>query len=737
MFANEDRDLIDKIDKVNSSALDFYKKNEIVKSFNLFLEAKHLADSINDHYGFAIANYHLGNIHSKMDNKDDAKAYFLRTLHAAKKVDNDILLSKTYIRLSNILKDEGDNAEANSYLKAALDASKIKNYHTEKEKEKLNFLNLAAGTYLCDLLIDINKLDDALINLLKVQEQLKIYVSNDRTLGFHYYSYGKYFAKKGLYNAAKTKYEKAIELIEGDTFVLNELLSKVYKDASENYFNLEENKNAYDALLKYDTYKSKFINKEKLEHDNLVRSKYMLENYKNNAEKANIERLHQVEISSSLKRSNNIAILTLVLLFLCIVIISYGYLTKRKISKELRTRNFELEVTKNEALKSSELKSKFISNVTHELRTPLYGVVGITSILLENNALGEKDRKYLKSLKYSGDYLLNLINDILQIGQIEAKKVKLNKTTVNIEELFKNIVNSFEGRLSETNNSIRLTINKDVPRFVKCDKVRLSQIIFNLVGNSIKFTQDGLIELKISLDKIIGKRASLHFEVADDGAGIPKDKFKTIFDNFSQLKDSNVNYQGTGLGLAITKNLINLFDSKIDIESEVGKGTKFSFTINFEIDDASRTIEVADNIQKEGLKHQEQNYKILVVEDNKINQIVTKNLLIKQNYSCVVVQNGKEALDEVRHNKYDLVLMDINMPVMNGNEATEIIRQFNTKLPIIALTAADIEEVKENYLNIGYNDIIIKPFDNYEFFQIINTQIQKSKLKKLDFTQAS
>ncbi len=739
LFANEDRKIIDKIDKMNGSAMEYYKKNKIVKSVNLFLEAKHLADSINDYYGFAIANYNLGKIHSKIENKSDAKAYFLRTLDASKKVDNDILIAKTYIQLANISKAEEATEEANEYLEKAIEYSEIKNYHTEVDKDKLNFLSIAAGTYLCDLLVDTDQLEKGLINLLKVKKLLEVNTPNLRTKGFFKYIYANYFFKKGLYNAAKANYEEAIALVEGDKHKINvELLSKVFKNASLNYYKVEEPEKAYAALLKYDTYKSQFLNTTKLEHDNIIKSKYLLEDYKSDAEKANIERLQQVEVANRLKRGNNVAILMLVLLLVSIIIISYGYLTKRRLSKALRARNTELEITKNEALKSSELKSKFISNVTHELRTPLYGVVGITSILLQNNDLKEQDRKHLNSLKYSGDYLLNLINDILQIGQIEANKVKLKKTSVNLEQLFKNIINSFESRLNETNNNIRLTIDEEVPKHIKCDKVRLSQIIFNLAGNSIKFTYNGTIDLRIKLLDVKGRRANLTFEVEDNGAGIPKSKFKTIFDNFSQLEDSNVNYQGTGLGLAITKNLINLFGSKIHIESEIGKGTKFSFTINFEIDSSAH---IEKRVKQEEARHlieTNKNYKILIVEDNKINQIVTKSLLEKQDYQCVVVQNGKEALEEVRANKYDLVLMDINMPIMNGNEATEIIRSFNTTLPIIALTAADIEEVKDNYLEIGYNDIIIKPFDNYEFFQTINTQIQKSQLSSgVDFTKAS
>jgi len=395
----------------------------------------------------------------------------------------------------------------------------------------------------------------------------------------------------------------------------------------------------------------------------------------------------------------------------------------------LKARNKQLEIAKNQAEKSSELKSNFISNVTHELRTPLYGVVGLTSLLLKSNDLSTKDTKFLKSLKYSGDYLLNLVNDILQIGKIESQKIELKNVTVNIRVLLENIVNSFDYRLEETNNQVQVTIDKNIPEFIKCDNVRLSQVLINLIGNSIKFTENGKIDIRIKLINIEGDHVSLRFEVEDDGPGIPKEKQKIIFENFSQLdENSNTNYQGTGLGLPITKNIIELFDSNLEVESELEIGTTFGFELTFEIDrEAKPKIKETKHVKGETISLTKK-YKILVAEDNKINQIVTQNLLQRENYECVIAKNGLEALDAHRETNFDLILMDINMPVMNGNESTKSIRAFDKTTPIIALTAADIEQVKADYKLIGFDGIITKPFDNYEFFQTISQHIQRAKL---------
>ena len=388
-------------------------------------------------------------------------------------------------------------------------------------------------------------------------------------------------------------------------------------------------------------------------------------------------------------------------------------------------------------MKSSELKSKFISNVTHELRTPLYGVVGITSLLLEKNNLNSNDNKLLSSLKFSGDYLLNLVNEVLQFSKVESESLELKLTTINIRELIKNNISSFSYRLQETNNKIEVSIDENVPMFIKCDSIRLSQVLLNLIGNSIKFTESGVIDIRIKTLNLNNDKAHLRFEIEDNGLGIPKDKFESIFENFSQLeRNVNINYQGTGLGLSITKKIVELFGSQIELESEVGQGAKFSFNVTFDVDNEKQlAIEKEKNSGK--IVDMNKKFNILIAEDNKINQVVTKNLLKRQNYCCEVVENGCEAVEYAKNKSLDLILMDINMPVMDGVEATELIRKFNPYIPIIALTAADIDYVRENYSEIGFSGILTKPFDNIEFFQMIETKIKEYKTNEVNALRVS
>ena len=728
VFGKEDRDIIKQIDNINSSALDSYNNDEIVKSFKEFISAKELSDSIQDHYGSAIANYNLGNIYYLMENYESAQEHYELTLNVLKTINDNYLVSSSYLNLAKIFREQKEYTKSIQFFEKALQYSDNNKYVNVSEKEQIQNVFFEARINLCELYINKNDFDEALIILLKSDNYLKTNSVNSNLKGYYKYVYGTYSAHKELYNRANTKFREAIILLEENNEEIDlELLSNVYMQLSISLAKSGKSTEAYITLLEHNSYKNKLLNEEKNKQNLIVKSKFLIEDYKNEAVIANAARLQQFEIANKFKKINTAIFMTLLLLIVSVILVYKSYISKRKLNKTLEVKNSELEIAKNDALKTSELKSKFISNVSHELRTPLYGVVGITSMLLENNNLNNRDRKHLKSLKYSGDYLLNLINDILQVGKMEAEKIELKSVSVNLKNLLRDLVNSFDYKLVETNNKVCISIDNYVPEHIMCDKIRLSQILINLIGNSIKFTTNGVINLRVKLLSLDTNNVGLSFEIEDSGVGIPKEKFDIIFDNFSQLENSNLNYQGTGLGLSITKSLIELFKSEIKLESEVGVGTKISFEVDFELDKNKAKV-ISDLVdQDDNVEASENKYRILVAEDNKINQVVTKNLLKKHGFLCTIAQNGKEALEEVRNNPYDLVLMDLNMPVMNGNEATAAIREFDKLLPIIALTASDIDEIGQKCKSIGYNDIIIKPFDNYEFFQVITENIQNSK----------
>ncbi len=415
----------------------------------------------------------------------------------------------------------------------------------------------------------------------------------------------------------------------------------------------------------------------------------------------------------------------LILISLAFLISSYkNNIQKRRLNNDLIDKNKELISAKETAEQVSTLKSQFISTVSHELRTPLYGVIGLTSLLMENPDKKKKN-EYLESLKFSGDYLLALINDVLQLSKIETNEVKLEKVSFDVRTLIEGIVNSLHTKQKSNNNTVHIDIDKKINTTLLGDSVRLSQILINLIGNALKFTKDGNIWV---IAKCLDSKKDSHvlrFIVKDDGIGIPKNKQQTIFDNFAQVKNENQEYEGTGLGLAIVKKLIHLHNSEIHINSKEGKGSEFYFDLFYEKAVKEQEVSLKSG---ENLSIGTSNFNVLIVDDNKINQIVTQNILKKKGYTCNIASNGMDAIEMIKNEKFDLVLMDINMPEMNGLEATKVIRTFNSNIPIIALTAVEEGEVRGQALSVGMNDVIIKPYDTQQFFQSIMRNISKVKM---------
>jgi len=382
----------------------------------------------------------------------------------------------------------------------------------------------------------------------------------------------------------------------------------------------------------------------------------------------------------------------------------------------LKEKNIELEIAKENAEKASKARAEFLSTVSHELRTPLNAINGITHLLIEENPK-DSQINYLNSLKFSGNYLLHFINDILEINRIESENIPIEKINCNLKSLIISIQNSFKEISHENNNTFIIDMDPSIPENLNCDPTKLSQIFMNLVNNSLKFTKNGYVKLTAKLETIEEKNVSISFKVADNGIGIPEDKQATIFDSFSQGSiEINRKYGGTGLGLTIVKRLIELLGGTIYLNSKVGLGTTFSFTLPFEVGE-NLVISKSQNTFDE--KNVE-NKKILLVEDNKINQMITKKMLENKGMLCHIVDNGEESVALLKDkNDFDLVLMDVHLPGINGTIATQQIREFNTSTPIIALTAISLNENREMLLSYGMNDVITKPFEPEKFYEVI------------------
>ena len=385
-----------------------------------------------------------------------------------------------------------------------------------------------------------------------------------------------------------------------------------------------------------------------------------------------------------------------------------------KTNNMLHKKNAELIVAKEKAELASKTKANFLSTVTHELRTPLYAVTGLSNMLLEEDPKPEQIQ-HLKSLKFSGDYLLTFINDILQINKIEANKVDVEPELFNLKKKIKNIILALNNSAQDNNTKLHFEYDKTLPENFIADQIKISQILINLIGNSIKFTKDGDIWIRVYKLAEENDIYNLRFEVEDNGIGISEEKQENMFESFSQGSiQINRKYGGTGLGLSIVKGLIEILKGKIYLKSELGKGSTFYFEIPLKYtgEEAKDTKAIQFNESKE---LDLTNVKVLVVEDNKINQMITKKILTKMELNCDVVDNGESAVDMVKSNKYNIVLMDIHMPGISGIEATKIIRTFDKELTIFALTAVTIEDKMHEFEEAGFTDIIPKPFKQEEF----------------------
>ncbi|VAW12364.1 Histidine kinase [hydrothermal vent metagenome] len=435
------------------------------------------------------------------------------------------------------------------------------------------------------------------------------------------------------------------------------------------------------------------------------------------------------ELTESENRSEVAVILTsafLIIISLLAVSLYRNNQIKLKTNDLLQTKNSELQFARDAAVDAMEARTNFLSTVSHELRTPLYAVTGLTHLLLEENPTNNQ-KEHLKALKFSGDYLLNFINDILQINKIDADKLEPLNVDFNLKKTLKEVIDSLQQSAKENNVELVLNYDEKIPSYLMSDPIKLSQVFMNLVGNALKFTKNGKVTVVAKLREKVEEDVTIYFEVADTGIGISQEQQENIFEGFEQGSiQINREYGGTGLGLTIVKSLLGLFDSKIQLKSEIGVGSSFFFELKAKSKDS-----IVDGVPFE-ITEQEYDFNglhLLIVEDNKINQVITKKMLSKKEMTSDIAENGLEAVKLAHNNVYDAILMDIHMPGISGEEATVQIREFDTKTPIIALTAISLDDSLESFYAAGCNDVVTKPFKPEVFYQKIGENIFGRKSK--------
>ena len=373
---------------------------------------------------------------------------------------------------------------------------------------------------------------------------------------------------------------------------------------------------------------------------------------------------------------------------------------------------------KEKAEESTKLKEAFLANMSHEIRTPMNAIMGFSDIL-SRRKLGEQEKEYVRTIKSAGENLLTIINDILDISKLEAGMMTFEEHTFSVKEIFTSLNVMLMGKAKEKNLELLFICNEDVPDVLLGDSTRLTQIIINLAGNAIKFTQKGKVQVHAKVLKNENENTLLEFSVTDTGIGIPKDKLEQIFERFRQAESNTTRkYGGTGLGLSIAKQLVELQGGKLSVKSELKAGSVFSFCIPYK-----KSVEVLLAPEVTGKKYDMKELSklnILLVEDNQFNVVLILSLFSEYNLKLQVAENGSVGIEKLKENNFDIILMDMEMPVMNGYEAATIIRnELKNNIPIIAMTAHAMAGERERCLSLGMNDYISKPINANLLFEKI------------------
>ncbi|MGN6165386.1 MAG: PAS domain S-box protein [Flavisolibacter sp.] len=397
----------------------------------------------------------------------------------------------------------------------------------------------------------------------------------------------------------------------------------------------------------------------------------------------------------------------------------------KDISEMVRTRN-ELVNAKLKAETAEKLQEEFLANMSHEIRTPMNGIIGMTHLLSDSH-LNTSQQEWVQIIKYSSDSLLMLINDILDLSKIKAGRMAVEEIDFSITDTIEQVVAPLQVRANDKSISLIKKLNEQLPKFVWGDQHKLIQVLNNLLSNAVKFTEKGSIELEVRIKEKTNYTVAIQFLVKDTGIGIPENKLDSIFESFVQAGSDMVRrFGGTGLGLAISKRLVELQGGNIHVTSKEGIGSVFSFEINYAQSDRRISIKEEDVLLSGEEKCSLAGKKILVVEDNEVNQKVIKTILEKYGLQISLANNGKEAIHMLQEKPvYDLIIMDLQMPEMDGFQATTFIRnKLKITVPIIAMTASALRNEKKKCLELGMNQYLTKPFAPSEIVKQLNVLLQ-------------
>jgi signal transduction histidine kinase/CheY-like chemotaxis protein len=681
------------------------KYPDAIKHLNNLVE---LAKKIRNNRALGVAYEDLGTIHSDIGNYSESVNYFKKGIYLAQSEKDSVLLGRLYMGISRLYLRLQNPQKALRYIDSSiyilLPGSKT---YTECDGCLKKALTDKAGVYNLQ-----KKYKEALEELLQMRSY---YAANSSVGNDFYYSElaTSYLGLKqmglAIQAAEKGLVNPNIELSESQRTY--EILYLAWSDLG-NY------KKAFEAYQKFISIKDtlwKFRN---------VQEVTRLELESNFRHKSLKNKLEYTEKLNTEKSNRNIFIAVAIMALALVIALFYRVRFMRKTQGALEEKNVLIEAEKERAKTSEKAKHQFLANMSHEIRTPMNAIKGMTDILLRRDPQ-KAQIEYLDAIKESSASLLIIINDILDISKIESDKIELERVPFSITELVRNVHVLMKFKTEEKGLELKIIVPENIP-LVLGDPNRLRQIIINLVSNAIKFTEQGSVTTVLKVTEVENEKDVLKamFTIMDTGIGIDDGNIEKIFNSFEQAySDTSRRFGGTGLGLSISKKLVNIQNGDIWVESKKRIGSQFHFTIPYAIYDSSDNINIEmsqENVINMASKLE--GMSVLVAEDNTFNAVVVQEELEDaiDGVSIVIAENGLIAIELVKQHHFDIVLMDVQMPIMNGFEATAAIRAIEgdkQNVPIIAMTANVLKEEVENCYNAGMNEFIGKPFDTQELIQ--------------------
>lgn len=666
---------------------------EYDRAISIAREASNHFEALKDEKGHADTQYTIASVYYKTDNLHLGLKYLVDCLTVYRKYDDFTSQAKCYKSLGTIYEYFEDIENAIQSYEAAIEAA-----------DKVNDLNMKTNAYnpLSGLYLNQNNIPKAL-EIIEKSIELKQQTGDIRGLAFAYYGRGKIFTKTREYQKAEDDFNRSIEIHTkmGEKLGLGMSLQKtgvLFLEQECTDLAKEMLKKALDIGSTYN------IRMIKTKCSYLL---YLVYKKQNDIEKALAYlEIHQAEQDANVNNQTQQ------------IVNSYNMIHKMEakvIQDRMQIEKNEIIEKKNKAEYVAKAKQDFLSNMSHEIRTPLNAIITITNLLTERTK--EEDKQLLDSLKFASNNLLMLINDILDFTKMETGKMNLEKHPDSLTNLLQKIKNTYDGMAREKGLQLSLQVDSNLAEAYEMDETKLTQILGNLLSNAIKFTDQGTVELSVKKKEVNRDGSLLQFSVSDTGPGIPEEFLGEIFDSFSQPKSvTTKKNKGSGLGLAIVKKLVELHNSDVHITTKLGVGSTFSFDLLLKPCQKPEMVTAKAIIQLRKMD-------VLLAEDNPVNTLVATKLLAKWGIVTECVKNGIEAVEKTKTKKYDIILMDIHMPEMNGYDATVVIRKqdnMNSITPIYALTADITANIQPEYKSY-FNGFLHKPIELTQLYQALKT----------------